>query len=174
MSSKNNGILDKIKTILPFSRKKRGYNFTDEDRKRSQELRSARAELKRLKIELEKAEVMKELNNIDKEDPEDVVKRQVLQYLQMTLLGGLADPQGQASSSRGVPPAAPMAKPQTQLPKFEEISDDEIRAMIKKANPIMLAQLRSKSDEELKKIAREQFGISGQNIERAIEVLRNG
>lgn len=156
-----------LKFLKKWSNRRNSYNLTDEDRKKSLELRQKRADLRLLKIEVEAAGLRKKLANTENQTPQEMIMSFISKWLQE---GGLTSQPAQSSiNDFSNKPGYTATQPK---PNYEDVPEEEIALKVSQLNPTVKTFLKGKSDEEIKKLAQKHLGLSGQNITKAIEAIR--
>lgn len=172
MGAKKANFIEKILWKLHI--KKPNYHITAEDRALALTLRQKRASLNIKRLDVEEILLDKEIAASKLQTPEEKLAQVVNIVLDNFISSGI----GKLQKNTNSPP--PQERKQTQMPAqnqhasplYEDVQEEEIKNTLKQIDPKVLTWLKDKSDTELKVIAKSQLGLSGQNVDRGIKVLR--
>lgn len=149
------------KILYKLHLKKPNYILSQDDRNLAMSIRQKRAQLKLKELQVQEAQLDKAILNIAQETPEEKLSK-VFSIVLGNMMGGFAGSSGSQGS----------ASPQKNLKQYEDVPDEEIKKMLVGLDPKMLNYLKSLDDNSLRSMAQTELGISGQNVERAISILR--
>lgn len=153
--------------------KKPNYHITKEDRALALQLRQKRASLKLLELNVQEIELNKIISNQKLETPEEKLHKVVNVVLDNFISSGMGKLQKKNNISAPLEDThKPAQTQQNELPIYENVQEAEIKQLISQLGDKELAWLKSRSDAELKEIANKQLGLSGQNVETGIKMLR--
>lgn len=172
MGAKKDNFFDKI--LRKVGLKRTNYTFTAEDRRASLVLRQKRASLAWKKIEFEEKKLDHEINKLDSTSPEDLVMQFFMKVLNGFVTGPtLESTQGEPSqtSLTGYPGVPTGEVPPLPAPPVEVLSKAEIAGQLNKIEPQYRKWLKGKNDEEIRSLAKQHLGVSGPNVEKALEVI---
>lgn len=156
--------------------KKPNYNITAEDRALALTLRQKRASLNIKRLDVEEILLNKEIEASKLQSPEEKLAQVVNIVLDNFISSGIGKLQKNTNSPhpRNSKEELTLKPAQNQhaSPLYEDVQEAEIKETLKQIDPKVLNWLKDKSDTELKEIAKSQLGLSGQNVDTGIKVLR--
>lgn len=152
-------------------KKSKGYQFDDTDRELSAQKRMLNSQLRQKRQIIELRKLQQELDDIESEmypdmegEEDDDTETVLMKSLLVPLLQNLNTP---------VAGTSPSVQPTEEVPQQEVISDDVLRAMIKKIPKQYLRLAKKLDDNELYHMIHGKFpGYDLFTINRAIKIFR--